>query len=66
MMGEEFFDCQIGVVGCRALCLKGFMGVWDFEKKTGGNEEVMLCVCAREHAFFCAKACVFVCESVDT
>ncbi|KAM9436061.1 intermembrane lipid transfer protein VPS13B [Clarias gariepinus] len=39
MMGEEFFDCQIGVVGCRALCLKGFMGVWDFEKKTGGNEE---------------------------
>lgn len=41
MMGEMFFDCQIGVVGCRAVCLKGFMGVWDFEKKTGRKEEVM-------------------------
>ncbi|XP_060756090.1 intermembrane lipid transfer protein VPS13B-like isoform X4 [Neoarius graeffei] len=39
MMGEQFFDCQIGVVGCRALCLKGFMGVWDFEKKTDRKEE---------------------------
>ncbi|XP_017308304.2 intermembrane lipid transfer protein VPS13B isoform X1 [Ictalurus punctatus] len=39
MMGELFFDCQIGVVGCRALCLKGFMGVWDFEKKTDRKEE---------------------------
>ncbi|XP_027028317.2 vacuolar protein sorting-associated protein 13B isoform X2 [Tachysurus fulvidraco] len=39
MMGELFFDCQIGVVGCRALCLKGFMGVWDFEQKSDRKEE---------------------------
>ncbi|XP_066525855.1 intermembrane lipid transfer protein VPS13B-like isoform X2 [Hoplias malabaricus] len=39
MMGELFFDCQIGVVGCRALCLKGIMGVRDFEENTGRLEE---------------------------
>lgn len=50
MMGEQFFDCQIGMVGCRALCLKGFMGVWDFEKKTDRKEEVM---CARALSSVC-------------
>uniref|UniRef100_A0AAR2LI31 Vacuolar protein sorting 13 homolog B n=1 Tax=Pygocentrus nattereri TaxID=42514 RepID=A0AAR2LI31_PYGNA len=39
MMGELFFDCQIGVVGCRALCLKGIMGVRDFEDNMGRKEE---------------------------
>ncbi|KAI5620879.1 vacuolar protein sorting-associated protein 13B-like, partial [Silurus asotus] len=39
MMGEQFFDCQIGIVGCKALCLKGFMGMWDFESKTGSKDE---------------------------
>nr|XP_014343547.1 PREDICTED: vacuolar protein sorting-associated protein 13B [Latimeria chalumnae] len=32
MSGEPFFDCQVGFVGCRALCLKGIMGVKDFEE----------------------------------
>lgn len=40
MMGETFFDCQIGVVGIRAVCQKSFMGVCDFEKKMGRKEEV--------------------------
>ncbi|XP_054637998.1 intermembrane lipid transfer protein VPS13B-like isoform X1 [Dunckerocampus dactyliophorus] len=39
MMGEPFFDCQIGFVGCRALCLKGIMGVQDFEENTNRPEE---------------------------
>nr|XP_057909546.1 intermembrane lipid transfer protein VPS13B-like isoform X7 [Doryrhamphus excisus] len=39
MMGEPFFDCQIGFVGCRALCLKGIMGVQDFEENTNRTEE---------------------------
>ncbi|XP_077951726.1 intermembrane lipid transfer protein VPS13B isoform X2 [Gasterosteus aculeatus] len=39
MMGEPFFDCQIGFVGCRALCLKGIMGVRDFEEKMNRREE---------------------------
>lgn len=40
MMGEPFFDCQIGFVGCRALCLKGIMGVKDFEEAMNRNETV--------------------------
>ncbi|XP_039974155.1 vacuolar protein sorting-associated protein 13B-like isoform X2 [Xiphias gladius] len=39
MMGEPFFDCQIGFVGCRALCLKGIMGVRDFEENMNRSEE---------------------------
>lgn len=39
MMGEPFFDCQVGVVGCRALCLKGIMGVRDFEDNMNRKEE---------------------------
>ncbi|XP_076852693.1 intermembrane lipid transfer protein VPS13B-like [Brachyhypopomus gauderio] len=39
MMGETFFDCQIGVVGCRALCLKSIMGVRDFEENLGRIED---------------------------
>ncbi|XP_068178837.1 intermembrane lipid transfer protein VPS13B-like isoform X2 [Antennarius striatus] len=39
MMGEPFFDCQIGFVGCRALCLKGIMGVRDFEENMHRSEE---------------------------
>ncbi|KAF7651325.1 hypothetical protein LDENG_00112200 [Lucifuga dentata] len=39
MMGEPFFDCQIGFVGCRALCLKGIMGVRDFEENLNRREE---------------------------
>uniref|UniRef100_A0A8C9XPN5 Vacuolar protein sorting 13 homolog B n=1 Tax=Sander lucioperca TaxID=283035 RepID=A0A8C9XPN5_SANLU len=39
MMGEPFFDCQIGFVGCRALCLKGIMGVRDFEENMNRHEE---------------------------
>ena len=40
MMGEPFFDCQIGFVGCRAHCLKGIMGVRDFEENMHRREEV--------------------------
>ena len=40
MMGEAFFDCQIGIVGCRAVCLKGIMGVRDFEDNLNRREEV--------------------------
>ncbi|XP_037309384.2 intermembrane lipid transfer protein VPS13B-like isoform X2 [Pungitius pungitius] len=39
MMGEPFFDCQIGFVGCRALCLKGIMGVRDFEENMNRRKE---------------------------
>ncbi|KAK6325958.1 hypothetical protein J4Q44_G00016020 [Coregonus suidteri] len=39
MMGEPFFDCQIGIVGVRALCLKGIMGVRDFEENLNRQEE---------------------------
>ncbi|XP_061772519.1 intermembrane lipid transfer protein VPS13B-like isoform X2 [Nerophis ophidion] len=39
LMGEPFFDCQIGVVGCRALCMKGIMGVQDFEENINRSEE---------------------------
>nr|XP_015804809.2 intermembrane lipid transfer protein VPS13B isoform X1 [Nothobranchius furzeri] len=39
MMGEPFFDCQCGFVGCRALCLKGIMGVRDFEENVNRREE---------------------------
>ncbi|XP_041045337.1 vacuolar protein sorting-associated protein 13B-like isoform X7 [Carcharodon carcharias] len=38
MMGELFFDCQMGFVGCKALCLKGIMGVKDFEETTNRSE----------------------------
>lgn len=40
MMGEPFFDCQIGFVGCRAMCLKGIMGVRDFEEHMNRSETV--------------------------
>lgn len=40
MMGEPFFNCQIGFVGCRALCLKGIMGVKDFEENMNRSETV--------------------------
>lgn len=40
MMGEPFFDCQIGFVGCRAICLKGIMGVKDFEENMNRSETV--------------------------
>ncbi|XP_040899909.1 vacuolar protein sorting-associated protein 13B-like isoform X4 [Toxotes jaculatrix] len=39
MMGEPFFNCQIGFVGCRALCLKSIMGVRDFEENMNRSEE---------------------------
>ncbi|XP_028837760.1 vacuolar protein sorting-associated protein 13B isoform X2 [Denticeps clupeoides] len=38
MKGEPFFNCQIGFVGCRALCLKGIMGVRDFEENMNRHE----------------------------
>ena len=40
MMGEPFFDCQVGFVGCRAMCLKGIMGVKDFEENMNRSETV--------------------------
>ncbi|XP_036731897.2 intermembrane lipid transfer protein VPS13B isoform X2 [Manis pentadactyla] len=46
MMGEPFFDCQIGFVGCRAICLKGIMGVKDFEENINRSE---------------TEACFFIC-----
>ncbi|XP_050019212.1 intermembrane lipid transfer protein VPS13B isoform X6 [Alexandromys fortis] len=52
MMGEPFFDCQIGFVGCRAICLKGIMGVRDFEEHMNRSE---------------AEACFFICgENLST
>ncbi|XP_024917375.1 vacuolar protein sorting-associated protein 13B isoform X2 [Cynoglossus semilaevis] len=39
MMGEPFFDCQIGIVGCWALCLKSIMGVRDFEENMNRSDE---------------------------
>ncbi|XP_055478364.1 intermembrane lipid transfer protein VPS13B [Psammomys obesus] len=52
MMGEAFFDCQIGFVGCRAICLKGIMGVKDFEEHMNRSE---------------TEACFFICgENLST
>ncbi|XP_011787172.1 PREDICTED: vacuolar protein sorting-associated protein 13B isoform X1 [Colobus angolensis palliatus] len=52
MMGEPFFDCQIGFVGCRAMCLKGIMGVKDFEENMNRSE---------------TEACFFICgENLST
>ncbi|XP_048215264.1 vacuolar protein sorting-associated protein 13B isoform X5 [Perognathus longimembris pacificus] len=52
MMGESFFDCQIGFVGCRAMCLKGIMGVKDFEENMNRSE---------------SEACFFICgENLNT
>lgn len=52
MMGEAFFDCQIGFVGCRAMCLKGIMGVKDFEEHMDRSE---------------TEACFFICgENLST
>ncbi|XP_061851653.1 intermembrane lipid transfer protein VPS13B isoform X1 [Colius striatus] len=39
MKGELFFDCQIGFVGCQALCLKGIMGIKDFEENMNRSDE---------------------------
>ncbi|XP_021242343.1 vacuolar protein sorting-associated protein 13B isoform X6 [Numida meleagris] len=39
MKGELFFDCQIGFVGCQAMCLKGIMGIKDFEENMNRNDE---------------------------
>ncbi|PKU43746.1 vacuolar protein sorting-associated protein 13b isoform x4 [Limosa lapponica baueri] len=39
MKGEHFFDCQIGFVGCQAMCLKGIMGIKDFEENMNRSEE---------------------------
>ncbi|CAG05012.1 unnamed protein product [Tetraodon nigroviridis] len=39
MMGEPFFDCQVGFVGSRALCLKSIMGVRDFEENMHRSEQ---------------------------
>ncbi|XP_032078657.1 vacuolar protein sorting-associated protein 13B isoform X5 [Thamnophis elegans] len=38
MRGEPFFNCQIGFVGCQAFCLKGIMGVKDFEDNKNRSE----------------------------
>ncbi|XP_052603573.1 intermembrane lipid transfer protein VPS13B isoform X5 [Peromyscus californicus insignis] len=52
MMGEPFFDCQIGFVGCRAMCLKGIMGVRDFEEHMNRTE---------------TESCFFICgENLST
>ncbi|XP_063307280.1 intermembrane lipid transfer protein VPS13B isoform X1 [Pelobates fuscus] len=38
MKGEPFFDCQVGFVGSQAVCLKGIMGVKDFEENTNRSD----------------------------
>uniref|UniRef100_A0ACB8FEG0 Vacuolar protein sorting-associated protein 13B n=1 Tax=Sphaerodactylus townsendi TaxID=933632 RepID=A0ACB8FEG0_9SAUR len=38
MRGGPFFDCQIGFVGCQALCLKGIMGIKDFEENMNRSD----------------------------
>lgn len=40
MRGEPFFDCQIGFVSCQALCLKGIMGIKDFEENMNRSDAV--------------------------
>ncbi|KAE8599301.1 hypothetical protein XENTR_v10017132 [Xenopus tropicalis] len=39
MNGEPFFDCQVGFVGSRAVCLKGIMGIKDFEDISNRSDE---------------------------
>ncbi|XP_043921582.1 vacuolar protein sorting-associated protein 13B [Protopterus annectens] len=38
MMGDHFFDCQVGFVGCKCFCLKGVMGIKDFEDNVNEAE----------------------------
>ncbi|KAM4688560.1 intermembrane lipid transfer protein VPS13B [Discoglossus pictus] len=38
MKGEPFFDCQVGFVGSQAICLKGIMGIKDFEENTNRSD----------------------------
>lgn len=52
MMGEPFFDCQVGFVGCRALCLKSIMGVRDFEENMHRSEQVMTSIADGRHSVF--------------
>ncbi|XP_072266948.1 intermembrane lipid transfer protein VPS13B isoform X2 [Pyxicephalus adspersus] len=52
MKGEPFFDCQIGFVGSQAICLKGIMGIKDFEENTNRSD---------------SEACFFTCgESLSS
>ncbi|XP_068093820.1 intermembrane lipid transfer protein VPS13B isoform X2 [Hyperolius riggenbachi] len=52
MKGEPFFDCQIGFVGSQATCLKGIMGIKDFEENTNRED---------------SEACFFTCgESLSS
>ncbi|XP_018414838.1 PREDICTED: vacuolar protein sorting-associated protein 13B isoform X3 [Nanorana parkeri] len=52
MQGEPFFDCQIGFVGSQAICLKGIMGIKDFEENTNRSD---------------SEACFFTCgESLSS
>ncbi|KAM4705859.1 intermembrane lipid transfer protein VPS13B [Rhinophrynus dorsalis] len=39
MQGEPFFDCQVGFVGSQAMCLKGIMGIKDFEENSNRTDE---------------------------
>lgn len=52
MMGEPFFDCQLGFVGCRALCLKSIMGVRDFEENMHRGEQVMTSIANGRRGLF--------------
>lgn len=45
MKGEPFFDCQVGFVGSQAVCLKGIMGIKDFEENTNRSDSVSTNVC---------------------
>lgn len=47
MMGEPFFDCQVGFVGCRAMCMKSIMGVRDFEENVHQCKEVTTSLTSR-------------------
>ncbi|KAG8570401.1 hypothetical protein GDO81_011258 [Engystomops pustulosus] len=46
MKGEPFFDCQVGFVGSQAVCLKGIMGIKDFEENSNRTD---------------SEACFFMC-----
>lgn len=49
MRGEPFFNCQIGFVGCQAFCLKGIMGVKDFEENKNRSESVSIIYILLDH-----------------
>lgn len=69
MKGEPFFDCQVGIVGSQVICLKGIMGIKDFEENTNRADSVSVGIvnpyCLHFYHFQCLPLCIFFCVFSD-